>query len=535
MAKDETARGRRATLRFAPLAAVGLAAVLLAAMLALIATLAMQSYQSAIANGENRARSAAQVVAAHMQWMVLAADQALRRIDLSVAGTADWDEAEAVREIHQAVGSLPEGFQYSVYDARGRLRMSSEAEPHTVDVSDRPYFQQLRDGENLVVSTLLRERLTGQNVFVIARRLSSADFVGIASIAIPASRMYNFWQAIDLGGGSAVSVVRNDGWLVARFPPLPEAMDLSSSPLFTTYLPMQPNGFYHSQASPADGRSRIVGYWTIEGWPLIALAGVERGVVLQPFWAQLRAQLAFGIPAFAVLLLGLFWIGRLLRADYHRRLQLEESLEINRNLLREIHHRVKNNLQAVGALVALQPLPREARDDLGRRIAAMIAVHEQIYRADQFDRVEVAPYAERLVRDIATGYESRVDISFSSAPLTVARDQALPLGMILNEVVSNAFKHAFRARGQGKLTVEISETGAGQAKVVIRDDGPGTQGGDGGGMGSRLIAGFVDQLDGTCEVIVDGGTVFTLVFPLGGGAEDHPAPAPGVALGQAAA
>jgi len=144
-----------------------------------------------------------------------------------------------------------------------------------------------------------------------------------------------------------------------------------------------------------------------------------------------------------------------------------------------------------------------------------VAVHEQIYRSDQFDKVQASGYIERLVQDIAVGYRRPVEIQTSLAPLSVSRDQAIPLGLIVNEVVTNAFKHAFKEDREGRLTVVLDEPEPNKGRLVIRDDGPGRQEQTGrGGMGSSLIEGFAHQIGGTYSYDNDGGTVFSMVFPL---------------------
>ncbi|MCF1449830.1 sensor histidine kinase [Agrobacterium vitis] len=184
--------------------------------------------------------------------------------------------------------------------------------------------------------------------------------------------------------------------------------------------------------------------------------------------------------------------------SYTRRMaELETSAERNTYLFREIHHRVKNNLQAVQALVRLQPLPAEARADMSRRIAAMVAVQEQIYETDQFKRVEIAPYIRKLVVDIAVAFNKQVTLDMQLEPMTVDRDQALPLGILVNEVVSNAFKYAFEDGANGKLSITLAEDGD-DALLTIRDTGKGFDRDEARqGMGSKLITGFVSQLRGS--------------------------------------
>jgi two-component sensor histidine kinase len=496
-----------------PFAAAALAVVMLAVLAVLASLMIWQSYRTALDAGEARALSSAQVVAAHFEWMMEAGEQALRRIDTALGNDRVGGSNDVVADLRKAVGDLHEGFQYSVYDETGRLTYSSVPEAVGVQVSDREYFRRLRDGETIVISPQLEERLSGEKVFVIARRMSrNGRFHGAASIAIPTRAMDGFWSLLGLGPNSSVSVVRTDGWLVARYPPLPETIDLSGTPLFTRYIPAAPTGVYRA-VSPVDGHARIVGYHTVQHWPLLALSGIEQGEALRFFWSSLRDGLLVGVPLVGLLVLGIVWIIRLLRADAAKRLALEQALSQNKFLMGEIHHRVKNNLQAVSSLVRMQPLPQERKEDVARRIAAMVAVHEQIYGADQFEGVEVASYVKRLVKKVAEGFPGEVRIETDIKPLTLSPDQAMPLGLIVNEVVTNAFKHAFANRSDGRLFVSLSIDGN-IARLVVEDNGPGYVDSRKKGMGSRLIDGFAAQLGGTLEIGTDNGTKLVVSFPI---------------------
>jgi Signal transduction histidine kinase len=499
-----------------PLVTVGLTFLLLALVLGLAALVAWQAYRSALTTAEARAQSSAQIVAAHVEWMMTASDQALRRIDSALGGHPVRPTADEISDITGAVGDLPPGFRFSVYDETGRLRMSSDPQAAIFSVADTPYFRELKDGRFLVISAEPKSNDENQPFFIVARRMSRGDaFYGIASIAIPNTRMEFLWRSLNLGADSSVAIIGNDGWLVARHPNVPQAIDYSDSPLFKNFLSTRSEGVYLAGRSPVDGQVRIVGYSRVLGWPLVATTGIALDQALAPFYGSLNTGLALGLPLVLLLAGGSFWVARLLRDDMMRRHELEDALERNRFLLREIHHRVKNNLQTVASLVRLQPLPAAAREDMGRRITAMVAVHEQIYRSDQFDKVQASGYIERLVQDIAVGYRRPVEIQTSLAPLSVSRDQAIPLGLIVNEVVTNAFKHAFKEDREGRLTVVLDEPEPNKGRLVIRDDGPGRQEQTGrGGMGSSLIEGFAHQIGGTYSYDNDGGTVFSMVFPL---------------------
>lgn len=497
-----------------PSVAIGFASFLLTAIAALAALMIWQGYSGALRAGEAKATSSAQIVAAHLEWMIEASDQALRRVDSALGNDPIRVSAGAIADIRQAVGDLPEGFQYSVYDETGHLRLSSVPETIGIDVSDREYFNRLKAGEMLVISPQLEERLSGEQVFVIARRISRGnEFHGAASIAIPTRTMDEFWSAMELGPNSTVAAIRTDGWLVARHPQLDRSIDFSGAAWFAELLPQRPSGFYHSSVSPADGMSRIVGYHKVESWPLVATTGVERGEALQHFRDSMIGGLVVGVPTVVIMVLGTLWIAHLLRNDVMRREQLEQALERNAFLFREIHHRVKNNLQAVSSLVRLQPLPEESKADMTRRIASMIAVHEQIYETDQFDQLDLSAYVTRLVTEVAAGFPGNAEIEFELQPVSVERDHGLPIGLIVTEVVSNAFKYAF-GKGKGHLLVQLSADAA-EARLLISDNGPGYSRGDvRKGMGSKLMAGFAVQISGRLEIDTTAGTTVILAFPI---------------------
>ena len=494
--------------------AIAVAVVLVLAVLGLGAQIVWQNYQAAIMAGQTRAQSSADIVAAHSEWMISAGDQALRRIDEALGPLAISNSPDQVDNISQAVGNLPAGFQYAVYDWTGQLRFSSIEKPISINDGDRLYFQRLKRGERFVISHQFKEQTTGKTVFVVAKSiLRQGEFRGAAVIIIPSAKMDEFWNSIGLGGDSTVSLVRTDGEVVARHPALDQPLNVGKSRIFELSAKAD-HGVYISNASPADGKARIVGFRKVANWPLIATAGIERNEALEIFWSLLRSQTYIALPI-VILLFGCIILNIvMIRTLTRRNTALEVALERNHFLFREIHHRVKNNLQAVNSLIRLSALPRDQKSEMASRIAAMVAVHEHIYGSDQFDRVEIAAYAEKLIRDVAESHPGAIVITADLEPLTVDRDAALPFGMVLNEILSNAFKYAFAGRAGGKLDVTLARQDNDQACLTVRDDGPGfSTDAVEKGMGSRLIEGFVSQLGGHYEFISDNGTVFRMTFP----------------------
>lgn len=476
-----------------------------------------QGYRDAESRGEQRAAIAAHTVAAHLQWIVEASRQALRRVNDTLDFRPDLWSPREIAGLDSLVSALPAGVQVRVFDAGGNEMISSSPRAGQINISDRPYFHELRDGADFVVSRLLTDRVTGISSFVIAQRLErERGFAGIAAIIVPSSLISEFWSSLDLGEDSSASIIRDDGWLVARHPPLAEGIDLSQHVLFTPFLPNAPAGSYRSDASPADGKTRLVGYHRVPGAPLVAVAAVSADTALADFRLRIRRLAVGALPAYLALIGLSLWVARLLATDERRRRDLEEALEQNRLLLREVHHRVKNNLQTVSSLVRLQPMAQEARRDLSDRIGAMAAVHEQIYRSNRFGDVNLAVYLQGIAEGVRAGYDSAVKLDFRTDPVTVDPDKAMVLGLILTELVSNSIKHGFPERGEGRIEIELAATDEKSIRLSVRDNGTGFDPSSvSKGLGIRLLKAFAEQLGGRYEMKGEGGLSYELVFPTG--------------------
>jgi two-component sensor histidine kinase len=123
-------------------------------------------------------------------------------------------------------------------------------------------------------------------------------------------------------------------------------------------------------------------------------------------------------------------------------------------------------------------------------------------------------YIRTLVASLREGYGSSVTVECTLASIAVAPDHALPLGLIINEVVSNAFKHAFPNQRPGRISISLDVATPGRAHLRIADDGVGFTPGGRTGMGSRLIAGLAQQLEGHFSFRTENGTVFELEFAI---------------------
>lgn len=209
----------------------------------------------------------------------------------------------------------------------------------------------------------------------------------------------------------------------------------------------------------------------------------------------------------------------------HREADLRESLAQKQLMLREIHHRVKNNLQIVTSLLNLYArLPRgdafrQAFSDLQMRINALALVHRHLYESEDLKEIDLAPFMKNLCGLLQDGSgisSRRVKMTFSFPELRMTGDRAVPLALLTTEILTNCFKHAFPNQRSGTINVRMTVAENGEAALVIVDDGVGPGGGQEGdaltSMGSTLIAAFTKQLGGQLTVAGPPGTTTTITF-----------------------
>ena len=200
---------------------------------------------------------------------------------------------------------------------------------------------------------------------------------------------------------------------------------------------------------------------------------------------------------------------------------IEKALREKEILLKEIHHRVKNNLQVVSSLLGIQS--RQVKDKAtveaiskGRtRVQSMSLIHQNLYNKDNLTGVGVQRYFEELSQNLLQTYSlSNQDITLISDidDLLLDVDTMVPLGLILNELITNALKYAF-PDGAGEITVIIREKDQGLL-LSVKDNGIGIDisQSDQDSFGFELIQAFIDKLDGDLEIISDNGTEIRAVF-----------------------
>ena len=204
---------------------------------------------------------------------------------------------------------------------------------------------------------------------------------------------------------------------------------------------------------------------------------------------------------------------------------LRGSLLEKEVLLKEVHHRVKNNLQIISSLLFLQkegiadPAIQELFEESRHRISSMALVHEELYRSGDLGRVDLREYLERLAPKVVQSLrgEKNLELSRQLASCLLPLDKAIPFGLLVNELLTNAVKHGFAGRDSGTIRV-MTEVEGGLLRAVISDDGVGLPEGfhpeATKSLGMQLVVQLTRQLRGALTFGSEQGTVFRLSFPL---------------------
>lgn len=205
---------------------------------------------------------------------------------------------------------------------------------------------------------------------------------------------------------------------------------------------------------------------------------------------------------------------------------IESNLDEKETLLKEIQHRVKNNLQVISGMLQLQtkgfddPKMHQAMEEAQGRIKAMAIIHQQLYlNENNINYISFAKYLNNLTRQIAGAYRlvsRKVTVEIEAEDIEFNVDTAVPLGIIVNELVSNAFKYAFDETEVGNIKISVEPTGDNQYKMSIKDNGIGlpddfdpmkTK-----SLGLKLVKILSKQMRGAFDFSSDNGTLFTISF-----------------------
>ncbi|MBD3415354.1 MAG: PAS domain S-box protein [Candidatus Aminicenantes bacterium] len=205
--------------------------------------------------------------------------------------------------------------------------------------------------------------------------------------------------------------------------------------------------------------------------------------------------------------------------------RIEASLREKEVLLREIHHRVKNNMQVISSLLSLQSRGikdgevQEIFNESQRRIKTMAMVHEKLYRSEDLSRIDFAKYLSSLIQYLFHSYgidSQKIILKKEIEEISLDINTAIPLGLLVNELISNSLKHGFPNDRKGEVKVSMKKSKSGQIKVMVTDNGVGvpdqTDLKKSGSFGLQLVKMLTKQLHGSMKMISNEEISFIITF-----------------------
>jgi two-component system, sensor histidine kinase PdtaS len=501
----------------------------LAAAIILLTTLSIiQDYRDAVRQTAVETQTVARALEQHSERVFDAIRFRLRLVQ-NLIGPIDWDAIAADRQLHRALAELADRpYMHSVwlFDENGLGRASSRFSPALPSqVEDRDYFISQREGDKgIYIGLPITGKRTGDVVFSASIRLEYPDgrFAGVAAVFIGPGYFEAFFRDLRLGRGSVIELIRADGAFLVREPSIQALDDLGKSDEFMRVAGDKEAGTYRA-ASRIDGIERIAAFRHLVGLPVLVNVGISTDDALGAWYISLAYQLALA----ALALLAIFGFGRVtvLRAravesEVARRTEeLQRSVREKEVLLREVHHRVKNNLQMIASMLRLtaRKAPLDSQPvftDVARRVTAIGQAYNQLYRVGEVSALNLAEYINTVAQGVAAGFGApRVTLRTELEQVTADIDTALPVGLVALELVTNAYKHGFPGERQGEVTIKLQRHQE-FARLIVADNGAGSGRRGEGGSGLMLIEALAGQVDGKLKVgpRPGGGTKARLTF-----------------------
>jgi two-component sensor histidine kinase len=454
--------------------------------------------------------------------------------------------------------------------------------------ADHPWFQQVKTTRDVAISQLIVSKLNKTPVVVVAVPLGEAGgpFRGAMSAGISVLWLAGLSEASSMPAESVAFLIDRAGRVVTRAGALIEPRSLAAANAGNTELDGLPgkdvlqSSLLHDvrefAAKGSDGIARLYSLTNLSHSDIFFILGVPEagsfGFARRDFVSRMLAAMAMVFCALVgVAVGGDLLVARGLRAlsavaqayrhgDYSARpdvkggslevLQLSETLSrmaerVQRHeqdmsraiqqkdaMLKEVHHRVKNNLQVVTSLMSIQAnrlkdeSSKRALAELQRRVRALGLLHRHLYEGDDLRYLDFGQFTAELCQMVkeSSGLIARgISIEVDIPPIPITADRAVPLGLLITEALGNALKHAFPAGRPGTIRISLSASAEGIATISISDDGIGpppafadttTISPLGPGTGLLLMQAFAQQLGGELTVEGPPGTTVGFSFDL---------------------
>jgi two-component sensor histidine kinase len=453
--------------------------------------------------------------------LLLEAEELLQREGMTPAG---------LEAVHLHLARLVERFEYTIgiaiASADGEILVASQRTPGVTRMDDRSHFRTLRDGGVTLTIDRTTTRLTERNALVIAMRRPGDGFNGVLVTAIDVRAFTDFFGRITVDERASASLLRRDGALLVRHTPDAPLLMLAPDAPAVEAISRGRTGVYRTVAV-SDGIDRFYAFAQIGDLPIYANYGAPAAAMREAWQAEMMVIGAFlGIVA----LLGFYGTTQTERrvrserarqqAQFDRRLleEAQRTVALRETLLREVHHRTKNNLQTIQSLIKLRGSSGDARtmiSEIEQRIWAIAEVHDLLYSSQEFSRLDLGEFLHTVCANPAiVPPESGIDVRCRVETVEIDLNAAVPLALIVVELVTNAIKHAFPDKRAGTIDILLTRSGE-DAELVVRDNGIGLPKEAGRNSGLRLVRALVGQVGGEVAISEDGGAEYRIRFQPG--------------------
>ncbi|HYD97900.1 MAG TPA: histidine kinase dimerization/phosphoacceptor domain -containing protein [Alphaproteobacteria bacterium] len=543
-----------------------LLSLLLLPLAAYVALFVWSSARQAEVRAEQTARGVAQLASARQRELFAGAQGVLAALAATrdPAGPGCAARLEALRDRFPAYHNL------IVTDPAGAVLCAAAPMQEGASVAGMEWFRQAAARGDFVIGDFQLGAQPADAAVVAALawrdRPDATGIAGTVAVSLRLEALRREMEAVALPRGAEVFLADRSGRVLVaeESQPLPLPPDRLRAALAGG------TGVFSADALDVpDGGDRLYAVAPIEGGGLAVLLSVPRRALLG--WSPAELALWLGAPLllWGAMLAGLWWatdrlivghVGALSQAvraysggnrgvrpaeagprelrelaqafgrmagDIDRREgELQAALAASQAMLREIHHRVKNNLQIVSSLINLQlrgleePAAREAFRDIQTRVRALAIVHRYLYEGEHLNRVDLAAFLAELCQTLRHSHGRGEDVALEIEAESVweETDRAIPLALFMTEALSNAFKHAFPVGYPGNVAVELKRLSPQRVRFRVADTGVGLARNDNGPdagrdtLGLSLIAAFARQVGG--DLTIDGppGTVVDIEF-----------------------
>ncbi|WP_431855742.1 sensor histidine kinase [Azospirillum sp.] len=500
----------------------------------LLGVFAWRDRDAAMDRATGVAANVSLLVAEHAARLIQIGDLTLRRaIELAGPPGAPLPvDRAAWGRLAEIAGAAPQVVSIWIGDAEGNAVLGSREYPAPrLSAADRDYFQAARTATGPVpfIGRIQASRDGTGELLVLSRPLPAepGGFRGFVTVTLSPARFGEIYRAFDIGYRTIVTLERADGAVLAH-----------------------ESGGEGADDSPNDGEA-ITAKRAVEGYGLVAGVAIPLSSVRAEWRSRLGTYAAYGLGAELVVIgIGLLALQRARREreaedalqhaydtlEEHVRQRtgeledanhrLEGALADKEILIKEVQHRVKNNLQVICSLLRLQAARLDERSRLAfdeslRRIQSMSLVHELLYRSNEPARINVADYLRQLCDSLARASgPTPVRVSVEAEGWILDVDRAMPLALIASELVSNALRHAFPDGHAGHVMVTL-RPGTDGMRMEVHDDGVGlpadlppapTAGKRRGGLGLMLVQSLARQAHADLRIERGGGTRFILTI-----------------------